>query len=129
LLALDPAFLAIEADAEPEIAERAIDALALGLPLDDGHHVQEFGMRVGGDADSGGIADIAVGDFEEIDIDGVCVTRKRSWDGFEVHEAASFGERAVVGGIALLAFAPFAVGPIETDRNQGVEMAGPHAKG
>ena len=129
LLALDPAFVAIDADAEPESSEGAVDALALGLPLDDGHHVQEFGVRVGANADGDGIADVAVGGFEEVDVYGVCVGRERLGGGFEWHEAASFGERASIGGVALLAFAPFAVGPVESHGHQGVEMAGPGAEG
>ena len=96
LLALDPAFVAIDADAEPEGSESAFDALALGLPLDDGHHVQEFGVRVGAYADGDGIADVAVGRFEEVDVYGVGVGRERLGGGFEGHEAASFGERASI---------------------------------
>lgn len=128
-LTVDPALFAVEADAEPEIAEGAIDALAFRLPLDDGHHVQEFGVGVGAEADGEGIADVAVWGLEKVDVDGIGANRERLGAGFEAHEATSFGERAVACGVALLAFAPFAAGPVESYGNQGVEVAGPYAKG
>lgn len=129
MLALDPAFFAVDADAQPEVSEAAFDALSFGFPLDDSHHIQKFGVRIGTDADVERIVQVSVGGFEEVHVDRVGIRRARFGDGCHVDETTPFGECAVVGGVALLAFTPFAVGPVESHGHQGIEIAGPYAKG
>ena len=42
ILAVDPAFLVIDTDVQPEVSEAACDTLVPGLPLHDSYHLQKF---------------------------------------------------------------------------------------
>ena len=129
LLALEPAFFAVDADAEPEVSEAAFNPLALGSPLDDGHHVQKFRVCISADGNVDGIVQVSVRGFEKVRVDGIGIRWARLRGDFHTHDATSFTESAVVRGVALLAFTPFAVRPVEAHGHQGVKLAGPHAEG